>query len=175
MHMLCTCTCYAHATLRQSSAAGRAPPDCATAPRLRASAPPRLRASAPHTVGTPRRWRNRVNRGGSRDEGTPENVTHLPRGGVYVQTKHGSVQFGMPPETIKDSLNLGLEVPSIFVPPKDRFNLKYGTNCCEIEFPAYWNFFVKGRLSIVATSADAAEVIQKVVDEVREDPVSEHA
>ena len=30
----------------------------------------------------------------------------------------------MPPETIKDSLNLGLEVPSIFVPPKDRFNLK---------------------------------------------------
>ena len=76
----------------------------------------------------------------------------------------------MPPETIKDSLNLGLEVPSIFVPPKDRFNLKYGTNCCEIEFPAYWNFFVKGRLSIVATSADAAEVIQKVVDEVLEGP-----
>ena len=33
----------------------------------------------------------------------------------------------MPPETIKDSLNLGLEVPAIFVPPKDRFNLKYGT------------------------------------------------
>ena len=32
--------------------------------------------------------------------------------------------LGMPPETIKDSLNLGLEVPSIFVPPKDRFNLK---------------------------------------------------
>ena len=51
-------------------------------------------------------------------------MTHLPRGGVYVQTKHGNIQFGMPPETIKDSLNLGLEVPSIFVPPKDRFNLK---------------------------------------------------
>ena len=171
MHMHMLCTCYAEAV------------ECSRprASRLRhSSAPPRLRASAPHTVGTPRlgtprRWRNRVNRGGSRDEGTPENVTHLPRGGGYVQTKHGSVQFGMPPETIKDSLNLGLEVPSIFVPPKDRFNLKYGTNCCEIEFPAYWNFFVKGRLSIVATSADAAEVIQKVVDEVREDPVSEHA
>ena len=158
-------------------AAGTAAPPTATPPRLRASAPPRRRAAAPprqagasHTVGTPRRWRNRANRGGSRDEGTPENVTHLPRGGVYVQTKHGNIQFGMPPETIKDSLNLGLEVPSIFVPPKDRFNLKYGTNCCEIEFPAYWNFFVKGRLSIVATSADAAEVIQKVVDEVLEGP-----
>ena len=99
------------------------------------------------------RWRNRVNRGSGREAGTPrgsapqggtqENVIHLPRGGVYVRTKHGSIQFGMPPETIKDSLNLGLEVPAIFVPPKDRFNLKYGTNCCEVEFPAYWNFFVK--------------------------------
>jgi hypothetical protein len=44
----------------------------------------------------------------------------------------------MPPETIKDSLNLGLEVPAIFVPPKDRFNLKYGT--CPILYP-------KGRAS----------------------------
>ena len=129
------------------------------------------------------RWRNRVNRGGSRDDASQDHkavthpwpaVTHLPRGGVYVHTKHGNIQFGMPPETIKDSLNLGFEVPSIFVPPKDRFNLKYGTNCCEIEFPAYWNFFVKGRSSIVATSVDAAEVIQKVVDEVLEGPASEH-
>ena len=52
---------------------------------------------------------------------------------------------------------------------------RYGTNCCEIEFPAYWNFFVKGRMSIVATSADGAEVLQKVVDEVREGPASQHA
>ena len=120
------------------------------------------------------RWRNRVNRGGSRAEAPQDHVTLLPRGGVYVQTKHGAVQFGLPPETIKDSLNLGLDVPSMFVVPKDRFNLKYATNTCELEFPAYWNFFVKGRSSLVVASEEAAEVLRKVVDEVLEGPAPEH-
>ena len=46
------------------------------------------------------------------------NVIELPRGGYLVSTDvvlAGGVQFGIPPETIKDSLNLGLEVPHIFV------------------------------------------------------------
>ena len=43
-------------------------------------------------------------------QGPPAPVTHLPRGGVHVQTCHGAVQFGIPPETIKDSMALGLEV-----------------------------------------------------------------
>lgn len=38
-------------------------------------------------------------------------VNFLPRGGVHVQTKYGAVQFGLPPETIKDSMSGGLEVP----------------------------------------------------------------
>ena len=42
-------------------------------------------------------------------------VTYLPRGGVHVKTKYGAVQFGLPPETIKDSRQLQLEVPGIFV------------------------------------------------------------
>ena len=72
---------------------------------------PRLRVrgevGAPHTrLPPPRRWRNRVNRGSCRDGGTPkgsapqagtqENVIHLPRGGVYVRTKHGSIQSAAP-------------------------------------------------------------------------------
>ena len=120
------------------------------------------------------RWRNRVNRGGSQEGIKQEDVTFLPRGGVYVNTKHGAIQFGMPPETIKDALTLGLDVPSIFVAPKDRFNLKYATNTCEVEFPCYWNFFVKGRSTVLAATADAAEVIRKVVDEVLEGPAPEH-
>ena len=51
-------------------------------------------------------------------------VVFLPRGGVHVTTKYGAVQFGLPPETIKDSMQMGLTVPGIFVVPKDRFNLK---------------------------------------------------
>ena len=30
---------------------------------------------------------------------------------------------------------------------------RYGTNCCEIEFPAYWNFFVKVRVRVRLTLA----------------------
>ena len=77
-------------------------------------------------------------------------TTFLPRGGVHVQTRYGAVQFGLPPETIKDSMSGGLEVPGIFVVPKDRFNLKYGTNTAEVEFPGYFNFFVKVRAPLVA-------------------------
>lgn len=42
-------------------------------------------------------------------------VTKLPRGGLIVSTVIGNIQFGMPPETIKDSLNQGIDVPTIFV------------------------------------------------------------
>ena len=73
-----------------------------------------------------------------------------------MQTKYGAIQFGVPPETIKDSLMLGLEVPGFYVLPKDRFNLKFGTNVSEIEFPAYYNFFLKGRSTTIICTQDAA-------------------
>ena len=64
-----------------------------------------------------------------------------------MRTRHGPVQFGIPPETIKDSLQLGLDVPKVYVVGKERFNLKFGTNTAEFEFPAYWNFFIKAARS----------------------------
>lgn len=54
-------------------------------------------------------------------------VTELPRGGISIQTKAvGAVQFGIPPETIKDSMRLGLEVPRVFVVPVERFCREIG-------------------------------------------------
>lgn len=103
-----------------------------------------------------------------------ETVVHLPRGGVYVKTKYGPVQFGMPPETIKDSMRLNLDVPAIFVVPKERFNLKFGTNTCEAEFPAYWNFFIKGSTSTIVCTSEAANVIKQVMDEVLEGPAEDN-
>jgi hypothetical protein len=55
---------------------------------------------------------------------TSQRVIYLPRGGTYVQTSAGPLQFGLPPETIKDSMNLGLTLPTNFVLPKERFNLQ---------------------------------------------------
>ena len=35
-----------------------------------------------------------------------ENVTILPRGGYLVDTPVGYIQFGSPPETIKDTMRM---------------------------------------------------------------------
>lgn len=53
--------------------------------------------------------------------------TKLPRGGVSVHTEGvGRVQFGIPPETIKDSMNLGLDIPVVYIVPVDRFCREMG-------------------------------------------------
>jgi len=39
-----------------------------------------------------------------------------------------------------------------------------------VEFPAYWNFFVKGRSTTLICTDEAAELLKKVVDEVLEGP-----
>lgn len=81
-----------------------------------------------------------------------QNVKFLPRGGTYVSTAVGPVQFGLPPETIKDSMQMGLSLPTHFVLPKERFNLQTGINVAEFEFPAYFNFFVlRKRVNLVVT------------------------
>eukprot|EP00808_Paulinella_micropora_P015650 g36229.t1 len=67
----------------------------------------------------------------------------LPRGGTYIKTKCGPVQVGLPPETIKDCMSLGLTLPTHYVLPKERFNMEVGINVAEFEFPAYFNFFIK--------------------------------
>jgi len=97
----------------------------------------------------------------------------LPRGGVYVKTRHGPVQFGIPPETIKDTMRLQIDVPKMYVVGKERFNLKFGTNTAEFEFPAYYNFFIKGSRTTVISSAEAASVIRSVMDEAIEGPVED--
>lgn len=71
----------------------------------------------------------------------PSAITRLPRGGVHVRTSMGAIQFGMPPETIKDVLSAGLELTTTYVIPKERFNLNLGVTCAEIEFPMFYSFF----------------------------------
>jgi len=81
----------------------------------------------------------------------------LPHGGVYVDTHAGPVQFGAPPETIKDSLNLGLEVPTFFVLSGVLFNRDRAVNVAEIEFPAYYNFFRRGQRTRVLVDGPEVE------------------
>ena len=80
-----------------------------------------------------------------------EAVLQLPRGGCLVQTKSGGVQFGAPPNTIKDLLSMGISVPTIYVIPHIMFDRQTGLSNTELEFPAYWNFFcLKKKCTFVA-------------------------
>jgi len=97
--------------------------------------------------------------------------TKLPRGGVSVETSAvGRIQFGIPPETIKDSMRLGIPVPQVYIVPVERFCREMGpalgVNLAEFEFPAYFNFFVyKKRCMLVVDSHDAEENIRRVFSE----------
>jgi CRP-like cAMP-binding protein/glyoxylase-like metal-dependent hydrolase (beta-lactamase superfamily II) len=65
----------------------------------------------------------------------------LPRGGVVIDTAEGPIQYGVPPETIKDNMRSGEKVPTHYLVPRSLFLRRVGINVAEIEFPAYYNFF----------------------------------
>jgi len=98
-------------------------------------------------------------------------VDRLPRGGVSVETKAvGRIQFGLPPETIKDSMLLGISVPSVYIVPVERFcreaSPALGINLAEFEFPCYFNYFVRGkRCTLIVDSRDAEAKITQVFQE----------
>ena len=89
-----------------------------------------------------------------------DNLIHLPRGGVIVQTSIGNIQMGMPPETVKDSIILGLDIPTYYIIPSERFNRKVGIAVAEFEFPAYFNFFIKKRKINLICTKKAEEAIR---------------
>ncbi|HTJ81835.1 MAG TPA: MBL fold metallo-hydrolase, partial [Polyangiaceae bacterium] len=90
----------------------------------------------------------------------------LPRGGVYVRTPTGAVQVGVPPETIKDSMALKLPIPDVFVVPPDLFERRRGLSLAEIEFPAYYNYFVlKRRARMVVEDERTAERLRTMMRE----------
>jgi hypothetical protein len=89
------------------------------------------------------------------------------------------LQFGIPPETIKDSMRLGLPVPQVYIVPVERFCREMGpalgVNLAEFEFPAYFNFFVyKKRCTLVVDSDDAEENIRRVFSETLLGPAQFH-
>ena len=54
--------------------------------------------------------------------GVMATLMQLPRGGYYIRTSAGPIQFGVPPETIKDVMSLKLDVPVMYVLPQELFD-----------------------------------------------------
>jgi len=94
-------------------------------------------------------------------------VTPLPRGGYLVDTPEGYIQFGSPPETIKDTMELPNSVPQVFVLPRALFDWRKGINLADLEFPIYYNFFIRKRKTrIVCSQSQAGRLIRALQEAV---------
>ncbi len=75
----------------------------------------------------------------------PFSCRELSRGGQVIQWGDLHLQVGAYPETIKDTMTSSEGVPQIFVVPERLFDAYFGVSAAELEFPIYFNFYLKGR------------------------------
>lgn len=92
-------------------------------------------------------------------------VIQLERGGTLIKTPSGSLQVGAPPETIKDTMRILGDVPDTFVIPNRMFSAERGVSLADIEFPAYYNFFIKRRSIRVIGMSHQIDTILRVLRE----------
>ena len=84
-------------------------------------------------------------------------VKLLPRGGFWMMTPLGPLQMGAPPDSLKDTLTGAGCVPRIILLPRTLVDMSQGICTADVEFPIYFNLFVKHRpLIIVGTKVQEA-------------------
>jgi CRP-like cAMP-binding protein/phosphoribosyl 1,2-cyclic phosphodiesterase len=72
----------------------------------------------------------------------------------------------MPPETIKDVMELKLDVPIAYVLPRELFDRRRGLSVAEFEFPAYYSFFLlKRRCRLVVLSPEIEARVRAIFQE----------
>ncbi|MDH5717357.1 MAG: cAMP/cGMP-dependent 3',5'-cyclic-AMP/GMP phosphodiesterase [Spirochaetia bacterium] len=89
----------------------------------------------------------------------------LPRGGYLVKTSVGQIQFGAPPETIKDTMVMPESVPEIFVLPFELFHVEKGIAVAELEFPLYFNHFICQKKTLIICTKEQKEQMEIVLQE----------
>ncbi|MBI2566032.1 MAG: cyclic nucleotide-binding domain-containing protein [Candidatus Schekmanbacteria bacterium] len=92
-------------------------------------------------------------------------ATPLRRGGIIIVTSRGPVQLGVPPETIKDTLPLSHGVPDIFVLAQSFFSYERGVCFAELEFPTYYNYFLRQRKTHVVGTPAQLERVRRFLGE----------
>jgi CRP-like cAMP-binding protein len=94
-----------------------------------------------------------------------EPYTTLPRGGYLVDTSAGYIQFGSPPETIKDTMMLPEGTPQIFVLPNKFFHVEKGISVAELEFPIYYNHFLRQKKTYIICDDKQRDQLKIVLNE----------
>lgn len=96
---------------------------------------------------------------------TMHEPTSLPRGGVVVQTSKGPIQFGAPPETIKDTMTSPEGVANVFVLTREFFSYERGISFAELEFPIYYNFFLRKKKCRVVCTPTQKDRLERFMQE----------
>ncbi len=99
-----------------------------------------------------------------------DNVEPLSRGGFLIKTLSGSIQFGIPPETIKDTMKLSGNVPKTYIVPNYMFSIEKGISLAELEFPIYFNFFIRQQKTRVICTETQARRLTVVLKEALTGP-----
>ena len=102
-----------------------------------------------------------------------DSIINLQKGGLLVKTTLGYIQYGIPPETVKDSLSLGIPVPEYYIIPKEKFDWTDGISLMEFEFPVYYNFFLrKQNKTKLICDIETMEQIRMIFQETLLGPLS---
>ncbi|MGJ4789833.1 cAMP/cGMP-dependent 3',5'-cyclic-AMP/GMP phosphodiesterase [Leptospira koniambonensis] len=88
----------------------------------------------------------------------------LPRGGYLVETSEGFFQIGSPPETIKDTM-AEKKTPLVFILPNKFFHVEKGISTAELEFPIYFNFFLRQKKTTIICTAEQKDQLITVLKE----------
>lgn len=92
-------------------------------------------------------------------------VNELPRGGYLIQTSIGYIQLGSPPETIKDTMRLERGTPTIFILPNKLFHVEKGISLAELEFPIYYNFYLRRKKTYIVCTKEQKEQLKIALSE----------
>ncbi len=96
---------------------------------------------------------------------TEKGYQTLPRGGYLIDTSAGYIQFGSPPETIKDTMSFPKGSPSVYVLPNRFFHTDKGISVAELEFPLYLNHFIRQKKTFVVCTEKQKNQLLVVLNE----------
>jgi CRP-like cAMP-binding protein len=89
----------------------------------------------------------------------------LPRGGYLIDTSIGYIQIGSPPETVKDTMLYEKKTPLVFILPNKFFHIDKGISTAELEFPLYYNFYLRQQRTTIICTEKQEEQLKVVLQE----------
>lgn len=87
-----------------------------------------------------------------------------------INTSIGRIQYGVPPETVKDSIASNFAVAEYFIVPSDQFDFIKGISLMELEFPVYYNYFFKRKKTTIICEKEMVDKIKLIFQETLNGP-----